>query len=62
MYKIGVMESSTISKEQFYPSESFIDVYDQYLREMIYATSNKTKLENIFFPTINSFNPGKLFI
>ena len=43
------MESYTISKEQFYPSESFIDVYDQYLREMIYATSNKTKLENIFF-------------
>ena len=56
------MESYTISKEQFYLSESFIYVYDQYLREMIYATSNKTKLENIFFPTINSFNPGKLFI
>ena len=43
------MRSKLESKEQIYPSESFIDVYDQYLREMIYATSNKTKLENIFF-------------
>ena len=43
------MKSYTISKEQFYPSESFIDVYDQYLREMIYATSNKINLENILF-------------
>ena len=43
------MESYTISKEQFFLSESFIDVYDQYLREMIYATSNKINLENIFF-------------
>ena len=39
------MESTTISKEQFYPSESFIDVYDQYLREMIYANPNKRKLK-----------------
>ena len=45
VHKIGQTESCTNCKEHFYPSESFIYVYDQYLREMIYANPNKRKLK-----------------